>query len=35
MWPKVQEHGRVVRDFEDGSFVKMLFTFWRKRGIEQ
>lgn len=35
MWPKVQEHGRIVKDFEDGSFVKMLFTFWRKRGIEQ
>jgi hypothetical protein len=35
MWPKVQEHGRVIQNFEDGSFVKMLFTFWRKRGIEQ
>lgn len=35
MRPKVQDHGRVEQNFEDGSFVKMLFTFWRKRGIEK
>lgn len=35
MRPKIQSHGRPVLEFEDGSFVNMLFTFWRKRGIEQ
>lgn len=32
MRPKIQNHGRESVEFEDGSFVKMLFTFWSKRG---
>lgn len=35
MRPRIQDHGRTVTEFEEDSFVKMLFTFWRKRGIEQ
>jgi hypothetical protein len=35
MRPKIQNHGRKNVEFEDGSFVKMLFTFWSKRGAPQ